>query len=162
MTSACPQSHALPHRHGPAIKHNGRPIDIRRIITGQEDYRFAHVRWHTQPLQRRTGDFVCGALRFDKPLTSEPFSDDDAWSNGVDADVVRAELRRQGIRELLQPTFACVVGAAPGAGAAIVSRRGRNVDNDPATPLQFGEGILGAEPRPFQVDVYDTRKLRRG
>jgi hypothetical protein len=94
-----------------------------------------------------------GALRLDKCLTAGPFGDDDAWGNGIDADVVRAKLRRQGIRELSQPAFARVVGAAPRAGAAVVSRRGRDVDNDPATPLQFGKGVLGAEPRPFQIDV---------
>ena len=32
----------------------------------------------------------------------------------------------------------------------------------PPRRFKFGKGVLGAEPRPFQVDVYDTRKLRRG
>src|SRR5712691_1170185 len=161
MDSMVPsQSNALPHRHGAAIEHDSRPSDIRRIVTGQENRHFAHVRWQAQPLQWRARDFLCGALRFDKRLTAEPFGDNDAWGNGVDADVVRAELRRQGIRQLPQPAFARVVGAASRAGATIVSRCGCDVDNDTATPLQGGESVLSAEPRPFQVDVYDTRKLR--
>jgi hypothetical protein len=36
--------HTSPHRHGAAIEHDGRPSDIRRIIAGQEDCSFAHVR----------------------------------------------------------------------------------------------------------------------
>src|SRR5262252_2840675 len=103
---AYPPSNALPYRHNAAIEHDGRPVDIRRIIAGQEDSRFAHVRRQAQPPHRRTGDFLYGALRFDKSLSSETFGDNDAWGNGVDADVVRPELRREGIRQLPQPTFA--------------------------------------------------------
>src|SRR5262249_51254523 len=98
-------------------------------------------------------DLVYRHLRFDKRLTTEPFGDDNARGNGVDTDVVWAELRRQGIRQLLQPAFARVVGTATRAGTAIVSGCGRDVDNDTATSLEFGKGVLGAEPRPFQVDV---------
>src|SRR5262249_37884374 len=71
------------------------------------------------------------------------FGNDHAWGNGVDANVVRAELRCQGIRQLLQSALARVVGTTPRASAPIVSRRGRDVDNDAATPLQCREGIFG-------------------
>ena len=93
-------SNTLPYRHASAIENDACPIDIRGIVTGQEDHRFAHVRWHTQPARWRARDFLYSALCFDKPLTGELFGDDDAWGNGVDTDVVRAELRRQGLRQL--------------------------------------------------------------
>lgn len=56
---------------------------------------------------RRNGvrDFGHSALRFDKRLTTKPFGDNDAWGNGVDADMVRAEFRHQGIRQLPQPSL---------------------------------------------------------
>src|SRR5262245_4738852 len=81
--SAYPPSNALPHRHGPAIEDDGCPVDIRGIITGQEDSHFAHVGCLAQPTHWCTGDFLYGALRFGKPLSSEPFGDNDAWGNGV-------------------------------------------------------------------------------
>ena len=46
---ACPPSSFLPPRQGSVIEHDGRPVDRRRIITGQEACRFASVRWQAQP-----------------------------------------------------------------------------------------------------------------
>ena len=35
-----------PHCHGAAIEKDGRAVDIRRIVTGQEDCHFAHICWY--------------------------------------------------------------------------------------------------------------------
>jgi len=110
--------HTSPHRHGAAIEHDGRPVIY------DASSRPRRLQLCPRPLPGPADARACAQFRVLLSASTDacPPSrsvDDDAWSDGVDADVVGPNSARQGHTSVAAKPPCSHRSAAPGAGPAI-------------------------------------------